>query len=461
MRNYTGHYKALASLGVPIIIGQLGTIILGFADTLMIGHHSTSELAAAAFVNSIFMLGIIFSLGFSYGTTPIVGNLYGRGGTAKIGAEMKNAVLSNTVTAILICLAMTVFYFNLGNIGQPEELLPLIRPYFIVNLLSLPFVSWFNVMKQMYDGITDTRTPMWILIMGNVLNVTGNFLLIYGKLGLPEMGLLGAGIATFLSRVIMALVGFGIMFFHPRYAGYRRGFLAGRLNRADFIRQNRLGWPLAMQMGTETASFSLSGIMVGWLGANALAAHQVVLTVSQLFYMVYLGMAAAVSVRVSYFFGQGDYDSANRSAVAGFRMILCIAMCISLPVIFFHADIGRLFTDNEDVLRLMATCIAPLIIYQFGDGLQYTYANALRGTTNVRPLMFIAILAYFVISLPLGYLFGIRLGGGLAGIWYAFPFGLTSAGILYYVFFKRTLASQPPSNPPKGGKNQLNDTGMF
>ena len=245
------------------------------------------------------------------------------------------------------------------------------------------------------------------------------------------MGLLGAGIATLLSRVIMALVAFGIMFFHPRYAGYRRGFLAGRLNRADFIRQNKLGWPLATQMGTETASFSLSGIMVGWLGANALAAHQVVLTVSQLFYMVYLGMAAAVSVRVSYFFGQGDYDSANRSAVAGFRMILCIAMCISLPVIFFHADIGHLFTDNEEVLRLMATCIAPLIIYQFGDGLQYTYANALRGTANVRPLMFIAILAYFVISLPLGYLFGIRLGGGLAGIWYAFPFGLTTAGILY------------------------------
>ncbi len=443
MRNYTGHYKALASLGVPIIIGQLGTIILGFADTLMIGHHSTSELAAAAFVNSIFMLGIIFSLGFSYGTTPIVGNLYGRGETAKIGAEMKNAVLSNTVTAILICLAMTVFYFNLGNIGQPEELLPLIRPYFIVNLLSLPFVSWFNVMKQMYDGITDTRTPMWILIMGNVLNVTGNFLLIYGKLGLPEMGLLGAGIATLLSRVIMALVAFGIMFFHPRYAGYRRGFLAGRLNRADFIRQNKLGWPLATQMGTETASFSLSGIMVGWLGANALAAHQVVLTVSQLFYMVYLGMAAAVSVRVSYFFGQGDYDSANRSAVAGFRMILCIAMCISLPVIFFHADIGHLFTDNEEVLRLMATCIAPLIIYQFGDGLQYTYANALRGTANVRPLMFIAILAYFVISLPLGYLFG-----------FGTLFPLVSLQPEYSIMYSLSgrWPPSPPLIPPRGGR---------
>ena len=439
MRNYTGHYKALASLGVPIIIGQLGTIILGFADTLMIGHHSTSELAAAAFVNSIFMLGIIFSLGFSYGTTPIVGNLYGRGETAKIGAEMKNAVLSNTVTAILICLAMTVFYFNLGNIGQPEELLPLIRPYFIVNLLSLPFVSWFNVMKQMYDGITDTRTPMWILIMGNVLNVTGNFLLIYGKLGLPEMGLLGAGIATLLSRVIMALVAFGIMFFRPRYADYRRGFLAGRLNRADFIRQNKLGWPLAMQMGTETASFSLSGIMVGWLGANALAAHQVVITVSQLFYMVYVGMAAAVSVRVSYFFGQGDYDSANRSAVAGFRMILCIAMCISLPVIFFHADIGRLFTDNEEVLRLMATCIAPLIIYQFGDGLQYTYANALRGIACVKPLVPYAFIAYFVINLPLGYLLGFTFGFGIYGIWTAFPFGLTTAGLLFRRRFLKEL----------------------
>lgn len=439
MKDYAAHYKALASLGIPIIIGQVGTIVLGFADTLMISHHSTKELAAAAFVNSIFMLGIIISLGFSYGTTPMVGSLHGRGETDRIGGVMKNALCANTVTALLIALAMGVFYLSLGNIGQPEELLPLIRPYFLINLVSLPFVSWFNVMKQMYDGITDTRTPMWILIMGNVLNIAGNYLLIYGKLGLPELGLVGAGLSTFLSRILMAAVAFGIMLLHPRYAKYHRGFSLGRINRRDFINQNKIGWPLATQMGTETASFSLSCIMVGWLGSNALAAHQVMLTVSQLFYMVYLGMAAAVSVRVSYFFGQRDYDSANRSAIAGFRIILLLAVCISVPVIIFHEDIGHLFTDNNEVIALMSTCIAPLIVYQFGDGLQYTYANALRGTANVRPLMFIAVLAYFVISLPLGYLFAIHLGFGLAGIWYAFPFGLTTAGILYYVFFRRTL----------------------
>lgn len=439
MGKYTTHYKSLASLGIPIIIGQVGTIILGFADTLMIGHHSTHELGAAAFVNSMFVLALIFSLGFSYGTTPVVASLYGRGMHERIGGITKNALSANTMLAVVVGGAMAILYMCLGQLGQPTELLALIRPYFLLNLASLPFVCWFNVMKQMYDGITDTRTPMWILISGNILNITGNYLLIYGKMGLPELGLAGAGLSTLSSRVIMCAAALGILFLHPRYSEYRKGFSKDRVNAVDFRKLNRLGWPLAVQMGMETASFSLSCIMVGWLGTEALAAHQVILTVSQLFYMVYLGMAAAVSVRVSYFFGQRDYISANRSAAAGFHIILTLAVCISIPVMLFHESIGLLFTGNREVIGLMAACIAPLIIYQFGDGLQYTYANALRGTANVRPLMYVAFLAYFVISLPLGYILGIRLDLGLAGIWYAFPFGLTTAGILYYIFFRRTL----------------------
>lgn len=442
MKEYYSHYKALAKLGFPIIIGQLGTIVLGFADTLMIGHHSTNELAAAAFVNSMFVLALIFALGFSYGTTPIVGNLFGRNMKREIGGMVKNALVANTVLAAVLVAVMTVVYLNIGRLGQPKELQGLILPYFLINLLSLPFVCWFNVFKQFYDGITDTRTPMWILIGGNILNIAGNYVLIYGKMGFPEMGLAGAGISTLVSRIVMCLSAVVLSNASPMLLQYRDGFHAGKVNRKDFSLLNRIGWPLAAQMGMETAAFSLTGVMVGWLGTTALAAHQVMLTVSQLFYMVYYGMAAAVAVRVSYFFGQCDYRAANRSTKAGFHIILVLATCVSIPVILLRDKIGYIFSDNAEVAMLVSTCVLPLVLYQFSDGMQCTYANALRGTANVRPLAYIAFFSYFIVSLPFSYLLAIRMEFGLTGIWYSYLLGLTTSAILYHTFFRRTMSGK-------------------
>ena len=155
------HYKALLKLGIPIVIGQLGMIVLGFADTLMIGHHSTEGLAAASFVNNVFNLVIIFATGFSYGLTPIVGSLFGKGEQKAVGCTLKNALCANGLMAILLTVLMTLLYANIHRLGQPEELLPLMRPYYLVLLASLIPVILFNAFKQFADGITDTQTPMW------------------------------------------------------------------------------------------------------------------------------------------------------------------------------------------------------------------------------------------------------------------------------------------------------------
>ncbi len=184
-RTYIQHYKSLFTLGIPIVIGQVGVIILGFADTLMIGHHSTNELAAASFVNNMFTLAIIFATGFSYGLTPIVGSLFGRGETSVVGRMLKNSIFANVLLAVLLTFIMWVLYLNIHRLGQPEELLPLMRPYFIVLLISLLFVLLFNAFKQFADGITDTRVSMWLLLGGNVMNIIGNYFLIYGKVGIP------------------------------------------------------------------------------------------------------------------------------------------------------------------------------------------------------------------------------------------------------------------------------------
>ena len=240
------------------------------------------------------------------------------------------------------------------------------------------------------------------------------------------------------------------MFFrHRRYREYRAGFASGRVSRADVRRLSALGLPVALQLGMESAAFSLSAIFVGWLGTTALAAHQVMLTVSSVLYMINSGMAAAVAVRASYFAGQGDYEAVRRTAASGLHVVLAIAFTLSVPIFLLRGEMSWWFTDSAEVCSLVSVTVFPLIAYQFGDGLQYTFANALRGIECVRPMVWIAFFSYFVVSLPLGWLLGIHMGYGLVGIWSAFPVCLSLAGLLYYLRFKRELKSLP--NPPSGG----------
>ena len=345
-------YKTLLSLGIPIVIGQIGVIVLGFVDTLMIGHHSTNELAAASFVNNMFNLAIIFCTGFSYGLTPIVGSLFGQQKCNAVGQILKNSLAANTLLAILVCSIMYILYSNLHRLGQPEELLPFIRPYFIVLLISLPFILWFNAFKQFTDGITDTKTSMWILLGGNVFNIIGNYILIYGKVGFPELGLLGAGISTLASRILMAAVYWVLFLYSKRYQTFRQGFTKGKINKQDFRLLNKLGWPIAGQMGMETASFSLSAIMVGWLGSAELATYQIMTAVSQVCFMVYYGMGAAVSVRISNFFGQKDMENIRRISHIGFHIILIMGVCTCIPIYLLRHDIGGWFTDNATEFQM-------------------------------------------------------------------------------------------------------------
>ena len=332
---YKQHYKALIFLGLPIVIGQVGVIILGFADTLMIGHHSTEELGAASFVNNVFTLCIIFSTGFSYGLTPIVGSLYGNRRFAEAGQALRCSLVANVLVALLLTFIMTVVYFNVERLGQPEELMPLIKPYYLV-----------------------------------------------------------------------------------------------------FKKLNALGWPVGLQMGMETASFSLSAIMVGWLGTIALASHQIMLTISQFTFMMYYGMGAAVAVRVSNFKGQDDMENVRRSTFAGFHLIMAMEVVLMSIVFVMRGQVGGWFTDSAEASALVASLFFPFLIYQFGDGLQINFANALRGISDVKPMMVIAFISYFIISLPVGYFCGFVLGWGLVGVWMAFPFGLTSAGVMLWLRFR-------------------------
>ena len=435
------HYRTLIKLGTPIVIGQIGNLVLNFADTLMIGHHSTAELAAASFVNGIFVLFILFSIGFNFALTPVAGPFIGRNESEEAGVVMRSCLWANVILAISLTALAVAFYFSLALFGQPDELLPLMRPYLIVNIISLPFAILGCQMKQFFYTIGSTKISMYVLVFSNILNIIGNYCLIYGNAGMPELGLLGAGISTATSRFVILMLFCLIFFMNKRYSVYLNGALKAEPTKTKrtFVKINQLGWTSAIQSTIECGAFSLVAIFVGWLGTKPLAAHQIMLTVSMFFYNIYLGIATAISIRVSHFAGMKEWRSIVDVTKSGFFIIIAIAAFMAVPVYTFRYDIGSLFSDDPLVGQLVALTVIPLILYQISDALQCSIANALRGLGEMRLLMYAAFFAYFIVSLPLSWLLGILFGFGLVGIWSAFPVCLTVAGVLYFIILKVKL----------------------
>ena len=428
LQKYREDYSATIKIGVPIVLGQLGIVVVGLVDNIMVGHFSTSDLAAASFVNSVFNIPILFGMGFSYGLTPLVGQFFGRGDKFRVGGLLRNSLLANFMIGLFLSVAMGIMYLNVHRMGQPEELLPLIRPYFLLQLTSLVFVMMFNSFKQFADGITDTKTSMWIMLSANLLNIIGNSLLIYGVWGLPALGLTGAGISTLASRIFM-FVAFAILFFRKQsYRRYLVGYHRTTYNTGDLKVLNRMGMMVGLQMGMETALFSISGVMIGWLGTVPLAAHQVVASISTLGFMLYYGVGSAVSIRVSNFFGRGDIAGVRRATLAGAHLLGLLAILVSVFFLLVREHIGWLYTSSEEVVNLVAVLMVILVFYQFGDSLQIIFANALRGVADVTSMAVISFIGYFVIALPVSCICGFVLDWGIEGIWVGYPVGLTLTG---------------------------------
>lgn len=429
-KEYQQHVRSLLLLGLPIIIGQLGNIITGLADTVMVGQHSTAELAAASFANNVINAFIILGTGFSYNCTPIIGEQLAINKRTAIGGWLKNSLMANFTTTLLILLCLAAIYFRMDWLRQPEELLPLIRPYYVVLAGSVLFVMLSNSFRQFVEGILDASISMWILTLVNALNIFGNYLLIYGKLGLPELGLLGAGVSTLFSRIIMLLLFVGVFLYQSKYAPYRKGFLATPFRKTYWLRLNRIGWPIAFQQGIEAATFCLTTIMIGWLGGMELAAHQVAIAISTVSFTIYLGLGSAVAIRTSMYKGLQDWEKVRRVTVSGLFLAICLSLTLSFLLLIGSNTIGGWFTDDPAVLQIVAVILPILIAYQFGDSIQIVLTNALRGLSDVTSIMLISLVSYFAVAIPAGYSIAFFLNQGIAGIWLSYPIGFTCAVLL-------------------------------
>lgn len=430
LRKYSSDYRSIISLAVPIIIGQLGGIITGIADTLMVGWHSTHELAAASFVNNVTNAFIITGTGFSFGLTSIVSEALAKKRYHAIGHWLKSSLVANLLTALLIISVLMGIYLNIERMGQPAELIPIIKPYFAVVMISILFIMAANAFRQFVESITDAKVSMWILVIGNALNIVGNYVLIYGKCGLPELGLYGAGISTLASRIIMLLMFVGVFLSKRKYAPYRLGFIASRVGRPALRRLNALGWPIGLQQGLEAATFCFTAIMVGWLGSMELAAHQIAITISTVSYITFLGLGSAVAIRTGYFKGANDWARVRKITIAGLHIGLITSTIVCLILWCIRGDVSMLFTDNIEVAGIVVALFPILILYQYFDSTQIILANALRGLADVKSIMWISFVANFLIAIPVGYILGVHFNMGIAGIWLAYPAGFLFSGLL-------------------------------
>lgn len=450
---YLQSYVSLFKLGTPVLLTQLGIIAVSFADTMMVGAYGLNELAAAAFVNSLFIIVIVMLFGFSGGVTPLIGALYGRGEHQEGGTMLRAALQVNIMVALMFTAIMCGLYFLLDKFGQDPELLPLAREYFLIILFSLIPMAIFNCFQQTANGTTDTATPMWMILGSDVLNIGGNYVLIFGKFGFPELGLSGAGISTLIARTCGCLGIVAVFAFRKRYKVYWHALFHSH---AGVERRKKLwitSYPLMVQSGIECGLWSVGAIVSGWFGKIQLASYQVMNTIAQLGYMTYMGFGIATSIRVANYTGVGDLSGVRQITRAGLHIVMALATLASLVFLFFTEPLVHLFTPEHEVAIQALLLIVPLILYQYCDGFQLTYVNALRGTSYVKPLLWISIVSYIVVGVPLMLFMAVSLDMETVGVYYSFSGALLTASVLLVLAYRRVLRHMEQG---KVEKNEVN-----
>lgn len=439
LADYLPYYKRNLHLAMPVVISQIGQVSVSLIDNMMVGHVGTSELAAASFANSVFMIGMFFGMGITFGITPLIGSAFSSGKTSEVVMWLKNGIFTHLVAAVGLFLIMIGVYFLLPLMGQPEIVTELARPYYLILCISyIPFMLFFSV-KQFLEGIGNTKIAMYITVTANAINVLFNYLLIYGKFGFPELGLNGAGFGTLISRVAMPVLFFAYIM---NTQAVKKYFILAHhelFNFQKIISLLKIGIPIAFQIIVEVITFSLGAIMMGWLGEVPLAAHQVAIGLASFTYMISLGISQANTIRVSHQMGVKDYKALKRAAFASTHLVLIFMSSMGLVFVFARNVLPFLFTVDSQVIEIASGLLIIAAVFQVFDGLQVVMLSTLRGMADVKLPMFIAFFAYLFIGIPTSYVFSFILKLGPQGIWYGYLAGLGVAGILFYLRFQHNL----------------------
>jgi MATE family multidrug resistance protein len=417
-------------LAAPLVLTQAGQMSVHLIDNAMIGHYGTVELAAASFANSIYIVVMLFGTGVFMGITPLIGHACGSKNDSLAAIILKSGFTLSALLIPALTLVSWSITWMMPSMGQTDEVVRLAVPYYQTLVIALVPFLLFTFLKQVGEGLGNTFAAMAATIGSNLLNVFLNYVLIFGKFGFPELGLLGAGYATIIARAVMPLMLYAVFMAYKPVRHYFNLVRKVRYTLHEIVRIARIGMPIAGQMVLEISAFAASSVMMGWMGNVPLAAHQVAIGLAGFTFMIANGVAMATTIRVSFQLGTRDFKSMVHVSYSAVHLVMAYMGLCGICFLLFRNQLPRIFTDDPEVILQAAALLAIAALFQLFDGLQVVCLGILRGFADVKIPMFIAGFSYITIGLPVSYICAFTLKLGPEGIWYGFLAGLLSAGVL-------------------------------
>ncbi len=439
LRLWVREVRPTMALALPIMAGMVGQMLMGLVDTVMVGRVGVVPLAASAFVNAVAHLPLVFGLGLLSSISVLTAQAFGARRPDEAGETLRHGLLIAIGMGVLAALAMFALHPFLNCFGQPTEVVAAARPYLLLFGVSLLPALVAHGCKQFSEALKHPWVPTLVMLGGVLLNVLLNWVLIFGHWGAPAMGLVGAGWATVIARLVMALVILGYVLRAPALRPFQpvRWLAAG--SRERFRRLVNLGWPVAGQHLFEVSAFVFAAIMMGWISADAIAAHQIAITCAALTFMCALGIGTAVCIRVGHAYGAAQYDRMRRIGFGGINLAAGIMALFGLILMVAGKPIAGLFIASPTVVGLTAQLLVVAAVFQMADGIQVVSISALRGLSDVRVPAVIAVLAYWVFAVPVGAALAFPGGHGAVGIWIGLAGGLGAAAFgLAWRFHRQT-----------------------
>jgi len=430
-------------LSGPVIVAQLGLVLMGVIDNMMIGDIGYEYLSAASLGNSIYFIIAVMGIGITFAISPLVAEADAAGEVSLCGQYLRQGIWAALISSVILCLIMLGLTYLLPYMGQPEQDVVMGTPYLHILNISLIPMLLFLAYKQFSDGLSYTRAAMYVTMIGLVFNVFVNWLLIYGNWGLPRLELIGAGIGTLSSRIFMLLLLGIYISYASRFKAYRP-----KMDFREWIPKIQkkifeIGFPSGLQYFFEVGAFGGAVIMIGWIGIAERSAHQIVINMAAITYMLVSGLAAGAAIRVGHSLGRKDTGGMRKAGFAGIYLSIFI-MAIAAAIFVIGKDwLPGLYVDDPHVLMLSAQLMLIGGLFQIFDGVQAVGLSVLRGMQDVKIPTVIAFISYWIIGLPVGYFLAFNWDMGVNGIWYGFVISLFVASVaLVYRFHALTLSSR-------------------
>ncbi|WP_373074760.1 MATE family efflux transporter [Zeaxanthinibacter enoshimensis] len=442
--DYTKEFKYNIRLATPVILGLLGHTFVAFADNIMVGQLGTAELAAVSLGNSFVFIAMSIGIGFSTAITPLVAEADGAGQAADAKSALKHGLVLCTLLAVSLFALMLLCKPLMYLMDQPAEVVALAMPYLDLVAVSLIPLIIFQAFKQFSEGLSQTRYPMYATVIANVVNIMLNYLLIFGKMGFPQLGIIGAAIGTLVSRVIMVLFIWLILQKNARFTSYVTGFNFRKLEKKVLSKIIDLGFPSSLQMFFEVAIFTAAIWLSGVLGKNPQAANQIALNLSSMTFMFGMGLGVAAMIRVGNQKGLRNFKELRRLAQSIFFLTLLLEIVFAalfllgrdwFPTIYLDVQDPVNYVDNMEVLLLASQLLLVAAFFQISDGLQVVILGALRGLQDVKIPTLITFIAYWLIGFPVSFYLGLYTDLASTGIWIGLLAGLSASAIMLYIRF--------------------------